>query len=362
MRSGDRLARVGPDEFSMFLIGSELTHQAPIIARRLLAKLAEPICLADRELFVSASIGIALWPSDGDDVEVLLGSAGTALSHAKRSGGNCYQYYRPSLNSQSLEELSLEVQLRSAAERDELELVYQPKVDLRDGSISGLEALMRWNHPELGQVPPSRFIAIAEQTDLINSLGQWALRTACEQARAWQAAGVPAPRVAVNVSSRQFRSGRFAKTVERTLAETGLDGRQLMLEITESLLMENPEEVLSILKLIKTMGPKLSIDDFGTGYSSLSMLTKFPLDELKIDRSFVDVLPGDPNGAAIVSGIIAMSHSLGLVVVAEGVEKQEQLDFLEEVGCDVYQGYLYSKPLPPEKLTPLLRRDRPHDS
>jgi len=353
-RPGDRLARVGPDEFSMFLVGSDASEQATQVARRLLADLAQPIRLGEREVFVSASIGIALFPSDGTDLETLLENAAAALSLAKRTGGSCFQYYRASLNSQSLEDLSLEVELRSAADRNQLRLLYQPKIDCRDGRIAGAEALMRWTHPELGPVPPERFIGIAEQTDLIDSIGEWALRDACEQVQAWRSAGVEVPRIAVNVSRRQFRSGRFAETVGCILAETGVDGKQLVLEITESLLIEDTDEALSSLRLIKAMGLSLSLDDFGTCYSSLSMLAKFPLDELKIDRSFVDGLSDDDSGTALVSAIIGMSHSLGLSVVAEGVEKQAQLEFLEELGCDMYQGYLFSKPLAADDLLRLL--------
>lgn len=340
------LSRVGGDEFLLFLSAIDSAGPAARIARRIQAKLAEPFQVGGRELFLSSSIGIALCPEDGDDVESLLGHAGIALSHAKRRGRNDYQFYSESLNVDCLERLGLENRLRGAIERDELELHYQPKVDLQTGRIVGAEALMRWKHPELGFVPPDRFIPLAEESDLIGSLGAWALRTACAQTRAWQQSGHAPIRVAVNVSSKQFRLGNLLQAVEGAIQASALDPRHLVLELTESMIMENSEATSKILHQLKALGVKLSVDDFGTGYSSLSNLKRFPLDELKIDCSFVKGVPSDADDAAIVTAIVQMARALGLVVVAEGVETEEQLEFLRERGCDQYQGYYCSKAVP----------------
>jgi len=350
------LSRVGGDEFFLFLPEVHSVDHAARIARRLLSDLSKPFCPEGQDLFLTSSIGIALFPSDGENVETLAANAGIATSHAKQSGGNRYQFYSKSLNAESLERLNLENQLRKALDRQELLLHYQPKVDVRTGRIIGAEALMRWQHPELGLVPPLRFIPIAEETDLIASLGEWALRTACQQNKAWQVAGFSPIRVSVNVSSKQFQMRRLLGTVQGALQASGLEAKHLILEVTESLLIENRQATSDMLREFKEMGLKISVDDFGTGYSSLSNLKSLPLDELKIDRSFVDGVPRDADDAAIVSATIAMAHSLGLTVVAEGVETEEQLAFLEDRGCDEYQGYLFSRPVAPNKWTPLLER------
>jgi EAL domain-containing protein (putative c-di-GMP-specific phosphodiesterase class I) len=348
---------VGGDEFLLFLPEVRSVDRAALIARRILSDLSEPFRLEGQDLFVTCSIGISLYPGDGEDAETLAGNAGVALSHAKQGGGSDYQFYSSSLNAESLERLSLENQLRGALERDELLLHYQPKLDVRSGEIIGAEALMRWQHPELGFLLPDRFIPIAEETGLIASLGEWALRAACRQNSAWQSAGVrPVFPVSVNVSSKQFRSGSLAETIREALQASGQEAKHLVLEVTESLLIENPEATLEMLREIREMGLKISVDDFGTGYSSLSYLKSLPLDELKIDGSFVSGVPDDADDVAIVTAIIAMAHSLGLTVVAEGVETEQQLAFLADQGCNEYQGSLSGMPVAPDQWTALVRR------
>ena len=349
------LSRVGGSEFVLALVGVGSAAHAAAFAKRALSVLAEPIWVDGQELFASASAGIGLFPDDGDSGERLMEQTGIATQHALRSGGNSYQFYNASLNAQSLERLGLETRLRRALERDELSLVYQPKVDVQSGRIVGAEALMRWQHPELGNVSPERFIPIAEETGLIGALGRWALVTACRQNDAWRRAGHPPIKVAVNVSSRQFRAGNVLEMI-RSLVSSGLDSSQLVLELTESAIMENPNETSATLRAIKELGVTISVDDFGTGYSSLSYLKRLPLDELKIDRSFVQGIPGDEDDVAIVTAVIMMAHSLGLRVVAEGVETPEQLALLRERGCDVYQGYLCSRPAAPEAWPALFAR------
>jgi diguanylate cyclase (GGDEF)-like protein len=347
------LARVGGDEFAWMLSGTSVVEEADRVARRLHSRLQEHFELDGRELFTSCSIGIACFPDDGDHAEDLLANAGIALSHAERAGGSGIQFYNPSLNVRSAEKLDLESQLRRALDRDEIALHYQPKVDIGTGRIVGAEALMRWQHPEMGNVPPDRFIPIAEESGLIASLGEWALRTACRQARVWQDAGLPL-RVSVNLSAMQFHAGGIDEVVRSALRDSGLEGSRLMLELTESMIMENVQETSETLRSFKDIGLALSVDDFGTGYSSLSYLKRFPLDELKIDRSFVQGVPADGDDAAIVTAIVGMTHSLGLKVVAEGVETPEQLAFLRDRGCDEYQGYLCSKPVAAEEWGGLL--------
>jgi len=347
------LSRGSGDEFLAFLSGVGPVDQAARIARRILANLPRPFRTEGRELFVTASVGIALFPRDGEDSEGLLSNAGIAVVHAKQGGGNDYQFYSRSLKVESLERLSLENDLRRALDREELTVHYQPKVDVATGAIIGAEALLRWEHPELGFVPPGRFVPIAEESGLIEAVGEWVLTAACRQSRAWQATGLRPVPVSVNVSSRQFRTRRLTAAIRRALEESQLDGERLVLEVTESMLIENPGQTVEMLRDIKKMGVKISVDDFGTGYSSLSYLKKLPLDEIKIDQSFVQGIPADADDAAIVDAIVAMARSLGLLVVAEGVETPEQLAFLRERGCDEYQGYLRSRPVPAHRWAEL---------
>ncbi len=351
------LARVGGDEFSVLLPGVGAFERAAGVARRIHTGLAEPFHLDEHDLYVTSSIGIALFPADGADVETLLANANIAMSHAKKRGRNGFQFYDPSQNSESVESLGLENQLRRAIERKQLRLHYQPKVDIETGRIIGAEALMRWEHPELGFVDPDRFIPIAEEVGLITSLGEWALRTACQQNQAWQNAGLPPISIAVNVSGKQFQNERFVETIRSALEGSRMDAKHLVLELTESVIVENPVETAKMLEAIKAMGARTSVDDFGTGHSSLSSLKRFPIDELKIDRSFVQNVPQDEDDAAIANAIILIGHTLGLTVVAEGVETAEQLAFLKDRLCDTYQGYLRSEPVPAEDFERLLRAE-----
>lgn len=353
------LARVGGDEFAI-LIGAKVgsaAAEASRLARSTLETLTDEFHVEGRDLFLSGSIGIALFPGDGPDAAALLAHAGVAMSHAKHAGGNQYRFYDRSLNAESLERLSLESQLRKALERDEMRLFYQPKVDVRSGRIVGAEALMRWQHPELGFVPPGRFIPIAEETGLIVALGEWALRTASRQCGAWRRAGFGPLRVAVNASSRQFRLGHLVGTIGELIREGDFDPQQLILELTEGAVMENPAEASEMLREIKAMGPLISIDDFGTGYSSMSYLKRFPIDELKIDRSFIQGVSAGTDDAAITTAIVRLAQGLGLRVVAEGVETREQLAFLRGICCDEYQGFLRSPAIPAQDWPALLRAD-----
>ncbi len=346
--SGDLVCRAGGDEFLVMLGGHGAGVRSPRLARSLLSSMGEPFQLDGRDIFLSCSIGIALHPNDASDVESLVTNAGAAMTHAKQGGGNQLEFYDASLNAESGERLKIETELRKALEQNELVLYYQPKVSIRTGRIVGCEALMRWIHPELGFVPPDRFIPIAEETGQITALGEWALRQACAQSRAWMEAGYPRIRIAVNVSSRQFRPEQLQHTIRSALTESGIEGQALAIELTEGAIMTNPNETAEMLLELKEMGLRVSIDDFGTGYSSLSYLKRFPIDELKIDKSFVQGVPEDHDDAAIVSAIIRMAHALGLKVVAEGVETDTHLAFLRGLGCDQYQGYYCSPALSPE--------------
>ena len=320
------------------------------MARRLLNDLTIPFALKQQEVYITASIGISLYPLDGDDAESLLKNADIAMYHAKERGKNNYQFYSHSMNVAALERLTLEGELRKALEQDELLLHYQPKLDVRSKRIVGFEALVRWQHPKRGLVPPADFIPLAEETGLIVPLGEWVLKRACSQNKAWQAAGHAPVAMAVNLSNRQFIQKDLVENVMMILGETGMDPQYLDLEITESAVMENPEKAIPILEGWKKKGVSIAIDDFGKGYSSLAYLKKLPLDSLKIDRTFVKNLIANPEDAAITTAIIAMAHSLKLTVVAEGVETEEQLAFLQELGCDEAQGYLFSRPLPAEEV------------
>ncbi|MBZ0097091.1 MAG: EAL domain-containing protein, partial [Sulfuricella sp.] len=320
--------------------------------------MSAPFDIDGRELHITCSIGIASYPKDGEDNQTLLKNADAAMYRAKDLGRNNAQYYAAEMNVRAMERLMLENSLYHALERNEFLLHYQPQVDLRTGEITGMEALVRWQHPELGLVSPARFIPVAEDSGLIVPLGEWVLRTACAQNKAWQRAGLKPISVAVNLSARQFRQPNLVEMVAGILRETELDPAHLDLEVTESLVMQNVEATIATLGRLKAMGVKLSIDDFGTGYSSLNYLKRFPIHTLKIDQSFVRDVTTDPSDAAIAKTIIAMAHELGLTVIAEGVETEEQKSFLRLRRCDEMQGYFFSRPVPAAEFENLLREDR----
>ena len=329
---------------------------ADSVARRLLAALRESFHIDEHELFVTASIGIAVSPGDGQEADALLKHAEMAMYQAKERGRNTYTFYSGKMNAHALKRLTLENQLRRAVERNEFVLFYQPKVDIAARRITGAEALVRWKHPERGIVSPAEFIPIAEETGLIGEIGQWVLRAACTQLSAWMQAGLPPLMVSVNVSGAQFKQRKVWHAVQGALAHSSLPPDQLMLELTETMLMENASDSIEMLHELKEMGVKLAVDDFGTGYSSMTYLSRFPIDELKIDRSFVRGLPTERNSVAIVGAIIALARELGLKTVAEGVETKEQLAFLRARHCHEYQGYLCSRPAPAEPFANLVRR------
>lgn len=354
LRTGDTVGRQGGDEFIVLLTSLSTAEDAALVAHKILRNVAEPCLLNGHELHTSASIGIAVYPQDGDNVETLLKNSDTAMYYAKDSGRSNFQFFTQRMNIVAAERLLMENSLRQAMERNELSLHYQPLVNLADGSIAATEALLRWDHPSQGMIPPDRFIPVAEDSGLIVPLGEWVFRQACMQLRKWHDLGVPLRRMVVNLSPRQFRQPQLVQTFCTILSETGVDPRWLGLEITENVIMENAEESIARLKQLQALGIELSLDDFGTGYSSLSYLKRFPIDKLKIDQSFIHDITTDPNDEAMVAAIIVMAHRLNIRVVAEGVETAAQLNFLREHGCDQYQGYHFSKPLPAEKLQPKL--------
>jgi diguanylate cyclase (GGDEF)-like protein/PAS domain S-box-containing protein len=343
LREGDTVARLGGDEFTVILEDLHDRDEASAVAQKVLGALAKPLMLEKQEFAVTASAGLTIYPEDSRNVETLLKNADTAMYYAKDRGKNNLQSYTPLMTTLKRERVTLENQLRRAVECGELFLQYQPQVDLQHGGIVGVEALARWLHPDLGVVSPGRFIPLAEKSGLIVPIGRWALATACAQGVAWQKSA-PAVRIGVNVSARQFRGDLF-QTVVAALAATGLDAQWLELELTESLLMEDPETARATLLKLKGLGVKIAIDDFGSGYSSLSYLRHFPIDRLKIDQSFIRDLTTSPDDAAIARAIIALGHNMNIRVVAEGVETAEQLAFLRDNGCDVMQGFFYSEPV-----------------
>jgi diguanylate cyclase (GGDEF)-like protein/PAS domain S-box-containing protein len=357
-RPCDTISRQGGDEFAILLPDLDAGDEAARIAQRILDLVARPCRLDDQELHMSCSIGISVYPRDGRNAEMLLKNADIALYRAKDMGRNGYQFYLSGATMMARERLNLETSLRHAVGRQELELYYQPKWDFRAAAITGVEALVRWNHPELGLLPPARFIAIAEDSSLILPLGEWVLRTAVREIGRLHSRGFPGLCVAVNLSARQFRQAELVDLVHEVLAGSGFDAKYLELELTEGILMHHTEENLATLRSFKTMGVRIAIDDFGTGYSSLSYLQRFPVDVLKIDRSFVMDLPDNTGSAAIVSAILTLAHGLGLEVVAEGVETVEQQAFLAAHECDEGQGYLFGKPMPLVELRKLLIEDR----
>lgn len=353
VREGDTVARLGGDEFTIILEGVAKTKAATLISEKVLKAFQAPFLLEDKSLTISTSIGISLYPNDAVDVDSLIKFADTAMYHAKALGRNNFQFYTNKLNEMATRHMLLETGLKQAIARNELSLVYQPKFCLRNGSLTGLEALLRWQHSELGPISPAEFIPLAEETGMINQIGHWVINHACQQLAEWNELGFSDITMAVNLSARQLKAD-IISTIEVALAVSGLPAQALELELTESMIMGNPQESVNILSKLKALGLTIAVDDFGTGYSSLSYLKRFPIDTLKIDREFVRDITNDPDDAAITSAIIALAHSLELNVVAEGVETQEQLNFLALQGCDQVQGFLLSKPLSAKDCQTLL--------
>ena len=352
------LSRLGGDEFIVLLPDTRDRFAAGTVARRILTHLEQPIRADQHEVFVTASIGIATFPEDGVSAEVLIRNADTAMYHAKQQGKAAFQYYSAAMNAASVERLTLETGLRRALEDGSLELQYQPQVEMKSGRIIGAEALLRWRHPERGYISPSSFIPIAEDSGLILPIGEWVLERACAQAVAWQRAGLPQIPVAVNVSGVQFQRQDLTAIVRRKLDATGLAPSLLHIEITETVIVSAHERAVAVLAQLRELGVRLALDDFGTGYSSLSYLKNFPIDTLKIDRSFVSEMLTDSTTASIIEAIISMTRVLGLSVIAEGVEDQAQYKFLQEIGCDAIQGFYISKAVPADEFAALLLANR----
>jgi diguanylate cyclase (GGDEF)-like protein len=350
IRTGDTLARIGGDEFALLLENHAGAHQASLVARKLLHAFAAPLEIGGHQLVITASIGIGLFPDDGDDADTLLKHAELALYEAKNQGRNSFRFFDPALSSGVLERLVMENALRGAVDRDELVLHYQPQIDLHTGALTGVEALVRWQHPEIGLVPPIQFIPLAEETGLIGDIGAWVLHEACRQMVEWDAHGLRLARVSVNLSVRQIERGDVWQQIAAVLADTGLDPHRLELEVTESIIMHDPDKATAALSRFKEQGVMLAVDDFGTGYSSLAYLRRLPIDRLKIDRSFVHDIGSNAGDEAICRAVIGLARSLELETVAEGVEREEQAVFLRNEGCEIAQGYLYGRPLPAEEL------------
>lgn len=355
LREVDTIARMGGDEFTAVLDGVGTAEVATAVAQKILASFTEPFIVPGRELFVTASVGISLYPIHGDNAEELVRNADAAMYRAKELGRNTYSVYSEVLNEVALERLALEHGLRKVLDLNELMVYYQPRVDIRTGQTCGAEALIRWIHPTMGVILPGQFIPIAEEAGLLGPISEWVLRTACAQNKAWQDAGLTPIDMGVNISVRQFQSSDLVETIRNVLDETGMNANNLDIELTESTLMQNPDHAIRVLHDLKDMGVRTSLDDFGTGYSSLSHLKQFPLHSVKIDQSFVKDITSDPDDAAIAGAVIAMAHSLKLRVIAEGVETVEQLEFLQSLDCDEMQGYFISRPVPAEELAQILR-------
>jgi diguanylate cyclase (GGDEF)-like protein len=350
----DILAHLGSDEFVLLLTDCPDSDTIINAARRLIDEIARPVAVGGHDLIVTASVGISIYPRDGANPSELLKAADVALSHMKEKGRNGFRFFKGEMNAHALRWMTLETHLRRAIERDELSLHYQPQVSITDGAICSMEALLRWNSPELGSVAPGDFIALAEDTGMILPIGNWVIRQACLQNKAWQDAGLPPLRVAVNVSGHQFMAGTVPAVVAAALRESGLEARYLEVELTESVMMHDSESTTAQLAELTAMGVSISLDDFGTGYSSLGYLSRFTLDKLKIDQSFVRNITSESRSAAIAQATIALAHGLSLVVIAEGVETEDQLAFLAAIGCDKVQGYLFSRPVPAADMGRLL--------
>lgn len=349
VRTSDTVSRLGGDEFTVILPHIDETEDALLVAQKILEGLALPFFLAEQELFITASIGISMYPLHGEDSETLIKQADSAMYRAKEQSNN-YQLYTSNMNATFYRKMKLENGLRKALEKDQLRIVYQPQMDIRTGRINGIEALLRWQHPEMGMVSPNEFIQIVEENGQIVEIGEWVLRKVCEQNKAWQSAGYPPLKCAINLSPRQFKNKNLIETVKQILKETELDPSYLCFEITESISIHQIESVLTVLHDFKEIGLELAIDDFGKGHSALSYLKKYPIDTLKIDKCFVQGIEMDRGNASIAKAVIDMAHGLGLRVIAEGVETEDQLAFLKDLHCDSIQGYWLSRPLPPEGI------------
>jgi diguanylate cyclase (GGDEF)-like protein/PAS domain S-box-containing protein len=354
VRGCDTVARFGSDEFAILLTQIHRHQHAANVARAIKEALNQAFLFGDQELFVSCSVGISIYPDDGRDTPTLLKSAGAALDRAKEQGGNSHQFYTAGRTTYALKQLVLESNLRPGLDRGEFVVEYQPQVNIRDYTLVGMEALVRWQHPGLGLIYPGEFIQVAEDSGLIVPIGDWVLRTGCFLNKSWQDGGLEALRLSVNYSARQFQRPGFIPGIVEILEESKLDPTLLELELTEHSIMKDPEKAIDKLRELRQMGIRIAIDDFGTGYSSLSYLKRFPLDTLKIDQSFVRDVCSDPDDEAIVRAIVTLGHALDLTVLAEGVETNEQLEYLSSIGCDVVQGYLFSRPLSTEDFHELL--------
>lgn len=358
VRQEDTVARLGGDEFVVILERIERAEAGAVLAQKIIDAFHESIVADGHELLVTLSIGISQYPADGEDVPTLVKNGDAALYQAKEKGRNCFCFYTAELTSKISERLAMETALRGALKEEELMLYYQPFVSLQSGKITGAEALLRWNHPEHGLVLPDRFIALAEDTGLIISIGAWVLRHACQQARAWLDQGYDFGRISVNVSGLQIQRDEFVDIVKQALQETGLDGKYLELELTEKVIMHNTDKAIAVLNQLKEIGVQVAIDDFGTGYSSLSYLKQLPIDKLKIDQSFIREIPGDADDKAIVRAVRALAKALRIKVVAEGIENSKQESFLKRLGCDEGQGYLYSQPASSAECELLLKHGK----
>ncbi|MEQ9236188.1 EAL domain-containing response regulator [Coleofasciculus sp. E2-BRE-01] len=352
--SEDYVARLGSGQFAIILPTTPHKKDAVLIAQTLLEQFSQTFAIDDQEIFITASIGMALYPRDGRDIEQLLNQANKAMFQAKQQGGNCHQFYSITLSKGTSDRVALKTNLRYALERDELQVYYQPQLDLETGKIIGAEALLRWEHPERGLVSPIKFIPLAEETGLILPIGEWVLKMACQQTRHWQKVAYPHLKIAVNLSGRQFQQLDLRHRLVKIFTETGLRPEYLELELTESMLVENTDVAIRRLQALKALGVEIAIDDFGTGYSSLSYLQQFPFDTLKIDRCFIRNIQDNPSQAAITQAIIEMANTLDLKLVAEGVETDAELSFVVQHHCHKMQGYLFSKPLPAKEFESLL--------
>ncbi|MBY0577114.1 MAG: EAL domain-containing protein [Gallionellaceae bacterium] len=356
-RDTDTIARFGGDEFTIELPDVGSPQNTETVARKILNAMAEPFNLERHEIFLTASIGIAFSPTDADTMDELIQHADTAMSHAKTKGGNCFHFYNAEMNAMAAQRLVMENQLRKALSRNEFVLYYQPQISLRTNRIVGMEALVRWKHPERGLVPPTEFIPLLEITGMIVPVGEWVLHTACAQNSAWQAAGLPHVHVAVNLSARQFHQSDLVTMIQHALQDSGLAPEYLELEITESILIQDLNATIATLNHLDQLGIRISIDDFGTGYSSLNYLKRLPISKIKIDKSFIRDICTDSEDEAIANAVISLGHNLRMKVIAEGVETKEQLEHLRAQGCDKIQGYYFSRPVPAEEFTKLLERE-----